>query len=164
MKYTIVIFLFISIGLKADWNCKKYGHIKSQVCSVTLMACPDYIDETDSGTYIVSPSCNIKTYSCMKCGEVIKEDEEEIRILVKPKQKPQIRITELILLMFEYEKECLSDSVSIGLYPMIISDTLTNNLGGITIMSHIEYVDIYEQKEPTFSEFLRWLDKKYINQ
>jgi len=69
---------------------------------------------------------------------------------------------DFIQLMFEYEEECLKDSVFVGCTIEMLTDTLPDNLGGYVILGERKVVDVYKPKDPTFSGFLQWLHKKLI--
>lgn len=67
---------------KVDSVCLERGHVSVGVAMSTAMYCPPYLEETDSITTIVYPACNTITYTCARCGRVVKEREKERRIII----------------------------------------------------------------------------------
>jgi len=62
--------------------CKKEGHVCKDLYRSTAMYCPPYIVETDSGTVVVTPGCNILMYVCDRCNKMVYEQEKERRELI----------------------------------------------------------------------------------
>jgi hypothetical protein len=74
---------------------------------------------------------------------------------------PKYATQNIMQLMFEYEKECATDSIIYGCTIEYKNDTLPDNLGGYTIIVGQKLVNVYMPKEPTFKDFVRWVRKKY---
>ena len=62
--------------------CFYRGHVMGDTYSSTDMYCRPYLDENSVRGYIVYPSCNVLTYSCLRCGDRVIEREKERRVLI----------------------------------------------------------------------------------
>jgi len=62
--------------------CFYRGHVMGDTYSSTDMYCHPYLDENSVRGYIVYPSCNVLTYSCIRCGDSVREREKERRVLI----------------------------------------------------------------------------------
>jgi len=49
--------------------CKQRGHVQGQGCMSTLLYCPPYLEENDSISVMVYPSCNDTRCTCLRCGK-----------------------------------------------------------------------------------------------
>lgn len=95
LLYWVIILLFI-IAINTCNNlcaqtidttrvnpvCAERGHIQPNVVSKTLLYCPPYYEDSEDSTVLVYPACNWITYRCMRCGQIIEEKEEEVRVTV----------------------------------------------------------------------------------
>lgn len=66
-------------GIDTANICNQRGHICMGICSITDMYCKPYLIENDTISVKVYPGCNTITYTCARCGKLIKEKEKEIR-------------------------------------------------------------------------------------
>lgn len=71
-----------NIKLGENKLCKERGHIQPNTVTSTLMHCPDYLIETDSISYIVTPGCNTIYYRCLRCGKEIEDKQKEIKTII----------------------------------------------------------------------------------
>lgn len=62
--------------------CLERGHVMSENISVTLASCPPYLEEHDSISYMVYPSCNGYTSVCKRCGLIVKYYPKERRVVI----------------------------------------------------------------------------------
>jgi len=81
---SINLFPMENIKLTSDGKdstalCQERGHVKGGVMESTMMKAKPYILETDSSTVLITPGVNTITYTCLRCGERVKEKEKETR-------------------------------------------------------------------------------------
>lgn len=67
-------------------KCEERGHVSGGYVMQTEMYCGSYLIDTDSTTVRVYPSCNSRTYDCIRCYRTITEPVPEQRVVIWRKQ------------------------------------------------------------------------------
>lgn len=82
MKQLILVLLFVIILDNLSLaQCAERGHVGG-VGTQTEMYCPPILEDSDSMSVMVYPSCNTFTYRCSRCGETVTEKEKEVRVII----------------------------------------------------------------------------------
>lgn len=63
-------------------TCKERGHVKDGTFMSTLLYCEPYIIDHRDTTWLVQPPCNTTSYECLRCGEIIWEQEKEVKKII----------------------------------------------------------------------------------
>ena len=63
-------------------ECEERGHVRGGVYMTTDLFCPSYLIDSLDISYIVYPSCNWITYTCLRCGQQVTEKEPERKEVV----------------------------------------------------------------------------------
>lgn len=79
---TMTTFISEKLLDTPDEICQLRGHVKPNTFEVTTMYCPPHIEDTKDSSVMVYPACNYYKYTCMRCGQYVKEKEPERRILL----------------------------------------------------------------------------------
>ena len=116
----VSVWLSDNIKLGENKLCKERGHIQGDAIATTLAYCPPYYEENDTQTVMVYPACNYIDYTCQRCGESLREKEEERRIVIWEKGKDLTRP--------ELKKETVLSLDTLNVYLTDI-DSLNQSLG-----------------------------------
>lgn len=73
IKLTVIFMLFATAAF--GQKCDERGHVGG-VGTRTLRYCPPRLEDSDSMSIMVYPSCNSSTYKCERCGETVTEQEK----------------------------------------------------------------------------------------